>query len=202
MIVDINDLKPSHRYHLMTQTIVPRPIAWVLTTNDDSGHNLAPFSYFNAISSEPALVVLSMGKKPDGQLKDTRHNLLSGRDCVIHIASVVHAEAVTASSAVLAYGDSELERAGVELVPFGDLMRVAGCAVAYRARLYEAHDIGPAQQGVLYCELLEVFIDEHIVDAQAERLVIDAEKLDPLARLGGAAYVGIRSPFDVARPVV
>ena len=75
-----SDLNPSERYHIMTQVVIPRPIAWVLTANDgdQSNHsssrfNLAPFSYFNAISSDPPLVMMSIGKKPDGEEKDTRH---------------------------------------------------------------------------------------------------------------------------------
>ena len=79
MIIQFADLKPLQRYHMMTQTIIPRPIAWVLTENDNGSSNLAPFSYFTALCSDPALVVLSIGKKPDGSLKDTRHNPIANQ---------------------------------------------------------------------------------------------------------------------------
>jgi flavin reductase (DIM6/NTAB) family NADH-FMN oxidoreductase RutF len=63
MHLDFSDFTAAQRYHLMTQTIIPRPIAWALTDSDNGSYNLAPFSYFTAVSSEPALLMLSVGKK-------------------------------------------------------------------------------------------------------------------------------------------
>jgi flavin reductase (DIM6/NTAB) family NADH-FMN oxidoreductase RutF len=101
MNIDLSSLSNNNVYHLMTQTIIPRPIAWVLTKNKDNSTNLAPFSYFNAVCSNPPLCMLSMGKKPDGAFKDTGTNLIEGADCVIHIAHVNQAEVVTATASTL-----------------------------------------------------------------------------------------------------
>ena len=75
MDIDLAALGPAQVYGLMTQTLIPRPIAWVLSENSDGGLNLAPFSYFNAVCSSPPLVMISVGKKPDGSFKDTRVNI-------------------------------------------------------------------------------------------------------------------------------
>lgn len=201
MIINLSELAPSQCYHLMTQTVIPRPIAWVLSVNDNGSHNLAPFSFFNALASEPPLVVLSIGKKPEGELKDTRRNLLSGRDCVIHIASVKQAALVTQSAASLAYGESELAQLGIDLVPFEDgLHRLADCAVAYRAKLYDSHEIGPNQQGIIYCELTSVYLADQAVSQEGGRLSISAAAIDPLARLGAAEYAGLSDTFTIDRP--
>ena len=59
MYIDFSQWDPSAIYHLMTQTVVPRPIAWVLTESADQNFNLAPFSYFTAVSSHPPLLMIS-----------------------------------------------------------------------------------------------------------------------------------------------
>ena len=79
MNLNFSDFSASQRYHLMTQTIIPRPIAWVLTDSSSNAEkdnfNLAPFSYFTAVSSEPPILMLSVGKKPNGDDKDTLINV-------------------------------------------------------------------------------------------------------------------------------
>ena len=65
MYIDFGDMTPQQVYITMTQTVIPRPIAWVLSENADASLNLAPYSYFNAVSSDPALVMISAGVKPE-----------------------------------------------------------------------------------------------------------------------------------------
>ncbi len=73
--MDFSALPPPDCYRLMIQAVVPRPVAWVLSDNGDGSLNLAPFSFFTAISSDPPLLMFSAGKKPDGTPKDTLHNV-------------------------------------------------------------------------------------------------------------------------------
>ena len=75
MYVPLEELSPANAYFLMTQTIIPRPIAWVLSENETGTYNLAPFSYFNAVSSDPAVFMLSVGKNRTDQIK-TRIEIL------------------------------------------------------------------------------------------------------------------------------
>ena len=200
MIINFQQTEPATRYHLLTQTVIPRPIAWVLSENSDASINLAPFSFFNAMCSDPPLLALSIGKKPDGELKDTRRNLLDRRDCVVHIAHQQQAVEVTASAASLAYGDSEVK--DLALVEFSgcSLPRLADCSVAYHCRFYDVHELGPQQQAIIYLEVLNLYLSDDIVTALDQRYVIDAKAIDPLARLGGASYAGLGEAFSVARP--
>ena len=101
MYVDITQLDPQQIYITLTQTVIPRPIAWVLSENANGSLNLAPYSFFNAVSSEPPLVMISTGLKPDGRPKDTRENIEQRRDFLVHIASVAQLEDLNASSATL-----------------------------------------------------------------------------------------------------
>ena len=202
MIIDFNAVPPLSRYHLLTQTVTPRPIAWVLSKNEDGSLNLAPFSFFNAMCSDPPLLVMSIGKKPSGELKDTRRNLLSGREFVVHIASVEQAEALNQSAATLDYGESEVLRCSLPLSDFGtcSIPRLSHCKVAYYCRLYDVHEIGPNQQAMIYAEVLQLYLDEDIVEINNRRYIIDAEKLKPLSRLGGAQYAEPGKIFSIERP--
>src|SRR5688572_19713069 len=110
--VKFDDLRKSDRYYFMTSTIVPRPIAVVLTQDEQGTDNLAPFSYFNAVSSDPPCVMFSMGKKRDhlsGQLneKDTLQNILKTKEFTVHIAQAAQIKLVDDAGEELAYGESE-----------------------------------------------------------------------------------------------
>lgn len=202
MIIDFQQSPALTRYHLLTQTILPRPIAWVLSGNDDQSLNLAPFSFFNAMCSDPPLLVMSIGKKLDGEIKDTRHNLLSGRDFVVHIASIDHTQALNASAAAMDYGQSEIEVAQLKTVDFPgcSVPRLEVCSVAYHCRLYDHHEIGPNQQAIIYAEVIQLYVGDDIANYDGNRYHIDAEKLNPLSRLGGAQYAELGRLFSVTRP--
>lgn len=205
MLLDLAQLKPNTCYHLMTQTLLPRPIAWVLSASDNGELNLAPFSFFNAVCSDPPIVMLSIGKKTPEEAKDTRHNLLSGREFVIHLPSATQAEDVAASSATLAYGKSELElMKDNQLVEFPGcpLPRLKSSPIAFHAKLHDVHYLGNQKQAVIYAELIQAYIDDSAIEVDEEkgRYTVDAKKINPLARLGGAQYAAIDEVFSVTRP--
>ncbi|MFT6237218.1 MAG: flavin reductase (DIM6/NTAB) family NADH-FMN oxidoreductase RutF [Cellvibrionaceae bacterium] len=202
MIVDFNSISPSNGYHLLTQTIIPRPIAWILSENEDGSLNLAPFSFFNAVCSDPPLLMVSIGKKPSGEIKDTRRNILSGRDFVIHIASLTQAQVLSRSAATLVYGDSELEIDDLALETFAgcSIPRLADSSVAYHCKFYDSHIIGPSEQAILYAEVIQLYVNDDMVNVSNERTVIDADKMSPLSRLGGANYGALKESFSLKRP--
>lgn len=203
MLVNFANLSPANRYHLMTQTIIPRPIAWVLTKNNNETYNLAPFSYFNAICSAPPLLLISVGQKPTGGDKDTTQNLSMGKFCVVHIPSAPHAQMVTATAATLPYGESELTESSIELInqEYFDLPRIKQCSVAYMCRVYDIKRIGDAPQSLIFLEILHLFADDSVVVTDDKgRATVDAQCVDPLARLGANQYAAISEPFDIQRP--
>ncbi|MCH8497174.1 MAG: flavin reductase family protein [Marinobacter sp.] len=202
MLIDFADLSASQVYHAMTQTLIPRPIAWVLSENPGGNLNLAPFSYFTAVSSEPPLVMLSIGSKPDGDLKDTRRNLMEGRPFVIHIAPSDLAAELTETSRTLPMGESELERAGLSLAPFegSAIPRLAGCPIAMACALYEVQEIGPKRQGLIFAEVKRLYLSDAVARMENGRLLVAADKVDPLARLGGEEYASLGSVVRVPRP--
>lgn len=75
MILDYKDVNDLNRYKIMSGSIVPRPIAWIVT-EDNGVLNAAPFSYFIPISTNPALVIVAIGRKENESPKDTLANIL------------------------------------------------------------------------------------------------------------------------------
>lgn len=190
-------------YHLMTQTVMPRPVAWVLTESADSNYNLAPFSFFTPVCSEPPLLMFSVGKKPNGTPKDTVVNAQRTEKLVIHIASMEMAEVVTRTSATLEHGESELITNNVMTETFDgfELPRVKGCSIAFGCRLYKTDEVGDNNQTLVFAKIEHAYIDDSVIDhTRNDRLIIDTLKVDPLGRLGGIEYGKVTEVVSVQRP--
>jgi flavin reductase (DIM6/NTAB) family NADH-FMN oxidoreductase RutF len=208
MIINFSNYLANQRYHVMTQTIIPRPIAWALTQSTNESINLAPFSYFTAVSSEPALLMLSVGKKPNGDEKDTLVNIINSKKMVIHIASEQQADLVTQTAASLPYGESELatlstNNSRLNTINFDgfSLPRLEQCDIAYGCELYEIKPLGDTDQTLIFVEIKQVYLNQNIINIDDNnRVKIYADKVKPLSRLGANEYAGITSPFTVQRP--
>lgn len=206
MYVDLASLTERERYGAMTDAIVPRPIAWVLTDNGADAPqrwNLAPFSFFAGASSEPPQVVFSVGHilGTEGR-KDTYSNLLLRPECVVHIPSLSHAQAVESSSARLERGVSELERAGLSTVEFEGwpVPRVDGLRVALACRAHRFIPIAEDERHVLILATVQaIYVDDEVskVDYKGRR-VVDVEKLEPLGRAGRGSYLRVGDAFRVS----
>lgn len=201
MIVDTTSLPKADIYRLMTHAIIPRPIAWVLSENDTGSFNLAPFSYFNAIASEPALVMFSVGHKRDGSKKDTWHNIEQRENFVIHLGVRPLAEQLNETARALPAGESELERIDSQLMddPEFGMPRLADCPVAFACQRYDIHLLGSGPQAVIYAEIKRAYISDQVVEQGS--ILPRADKLQPLARLGGEQYAPLGEIFSIPRPV-
>lgn len=202
MDIEFSELSANRIYHTMTQALVPRPVAWVLSENDGGNFNLAPFSYFNAVSSDPPLIMLSIGKKPGGELKDTRANIMARKHCVVHIAHREMVEQVTQSSASFDAGISEVEELGLSLLPFAGsaLPRLADCRLAMACELYRIEDITDSQ-ALLLAQVKSIYVDDKaIIKDEKGRIKIQAQAIDPISRLGGSEYGLLGDVVSIARP--
>lgn len=208
MIIDFTALTAPQAYHLMTQTIVPRPIAWVLTENEaGSGqdrYNLAPFSYFNSVDSNPPTLMISIGQQADGSSKDTLANIQRSGELVIHIASAQDIEALNQSAATLPYGESELAASSLTTTPVEGwaLPRLSKTKIAFSCTLDHLHLIGKTPQSLVFARVNATYIADEIVriDEANGRTIVDAAALDPLARLGGSNYAFLGEYISLKRP--
>lgn len=203
MILNFKELSPNRVYHTLTQTVVPRPIAWVLSKNTQGVLNLAPFSYFTAISSDPAILMYAVGQKPTGEYKDSVVNVEATEELVIHIADSALAHEVTQSAASLPNDESELDLLDLDLVDFPDspLPRLEKAKVAFACKLHKVVEMGELPMKLVFVEVTQAYIDDEIVQLDEKaRSKVDALKLDPLARLGGAEFASLGEVFKSARP--
>jgi flavin reductase (DIM6/NTAB) family NADH-FMN oxidoreductase RutF len=195
----IDGLSETEAYTLFSQIVIPRPVAWVLTDNGttDSRWNLAPFSYFNAVSSAPPMVMFSIGNGMAGKQKDTHANLTRRPECVIHIASVAQARALQDTADELPPGHSEVTTYGIELAEWDwPLPRVADSPIALGCVATQFTQIGRTEQILVFAEIRRLWLRPDVASVDANgRLRVDVAAVDPLARVGKGGYAGLTPVF-------
>src|SRR5476649_1311038 len=118
MQLTLSELSPAKRYHVLSSLVVPRPIAWVTTLNEDGQVNAAPFSYFQLMGENPPLVVLGIGKRSDGSAKDSFRNIRRTREFVINIVTEENAEFMNLCATDFPPGVSEVGALGLATEPY------------------------------------------------------------------------------------
>jgi len=117
MHIDPSQQTPANNYKLLTNLIIPRPIAWVSSMNDSGVINLAPFSFFNAVGSEPVYVVMSIGHRDSGAPKDTARNIEAKGEFVVNMVTEDLLGAMNISAADFPPDQSELVAAELQTAP-------------------------------------------------------------------------------------
>ncbi|WP_043307408.1 flavin reductase family protein [Pseudomonas sp. ML96] len=201
MQLDFTTLAPLEAYRWLASSVTPRPIAWVSTRSRDGIDNLAPFSFFQVISDEPPTLMVNVGTRGDGSLKDTLRNAGDTGELVIQLVGMAQAEAMNASAANLAYGQSEFAHCSIASQPSQRVapLRVAGAPIAFECRVAEIQPY-PRQAPnchLIFAEVLLAHIDDAVLDADGR---IDPLQLDLIGRLGGSAYTRTRDVFRMQRP--
>lgn len=206
MEIDPAALPIPDRYKLLTGAIVPRPIAWVTTVSPDGRPNLAPFSYFNGVGSDPMTLLFCPGNAPDGSEKDTLRNCKPAAEggtgeLVVHVVDGARARAMAVTAEALPHGESEIELAGLETVPARRVRppRLVAPPVAFECRTLEVLRLNPGARGggnVVVAEVVHVHVDDRVIDAEHR---IDPVALDPVGRLAGLAYCRLGEIFSLPR---
>ena len=190
-------------YNLMTSLVVPRPIAWVSTRSESMVTNLAPFSYFNGVGSDPPMVFLSIGNQRDGTEKDTLRNIRETGVYCIHLVEETWAEKMNLTSGTFRPDESEFDLAGLDCVPCQSIngVRILGARACMECKLIETHTYGRRSKNhVVIGEVCHFFIDDKIVGPTNNS--VDPHKIEPLARLGGPNYATLGKRFSLERPDV
>lgn len=183
MELDPSEQDPSATYRIVSSTVTPRPIGWISTRSADGVDNLAPYSYFNAISSSPPVVMFSAGRT-DGELKDTPRNALDSEVFVYNLVTESVAAKMDKTSASIDPGESEFEMAGIDRKEAAtiDAPRVANALVSFECTLYDSMEI--YGNTVVFGEVVYIHIDDEVLTDGA----IDTRKIDAVGRLGGRLY--------------
>jgi flavin reductase (DIM6/NTAB) family NADH-FMN oxidoreductase RutF len=188
-------------YKVLIGAIVPRPIAFVSTISPEGSRNLAPFSFFTAISANPPVVCFCPTRRPGPEpRKDTLRNVTETREFVVNIVSEEIAQQMNMTSGDFAADVDEFEAAGLTPIP-SDLVkppRVAESHVHMECKLYLTLEISdlPGGGNLVIGEVVRLHVDDAYVDS----FKIDADKLRAIGRMGGNSYVRTTDRFDMIRP--
>jgi len=199
---DPAEMGSADTYSLLTQCIVPRPIAFVSSLSRAGVANLAPFSFFNAGGGNPPSIVFSPVTSRDTRFKDTLRNVEETREYVVHIAPYPLRERMNATSFEYPPDVDEFEIGGFTKVPSLRVKpwRAAECPVAMECRLFQVvrHGAGPHAANYVIGEILYFHIHEAVLSEGR----VDPIRLMPIGRLGGPFYTHVtaESIFRLPRP--
>ena len=205
MKLDPATLSSDAAYFWQVATIVPRPIAWVSTLNEDGSANLAPFSFFTGVSSDPPTCLICVGRRKitrDGAVvrvpKDTWRNIERTGEYVIHVVNDALAQQMNETSRDLPYGIDEFDHVGLSKAASDKIVppRIAEAPVAMECRLDRIVEVGRGGTAVIIGEILLWHVrDELVVEGR-----LDLGRLDAIGRMGGPTYTRTRDRFDMQRP--
>jgi flavin reductase (DIM6/NTAB) family NADH-FMN oxidoreductase RutF len=197
-------------YSIMLSSVAPRPIAWVSTLSASGQANLAPFSFFNAVSANPPLLVFAPGMRspkksepePAWQSKDTLRNIRETKEFVINVVTYDLAEAMNQTSGEYHASLDEFELAKIASAPSQVVKprRVAESPVAFECTLYQILDFNPGPQGssLVIGEIVSIHINEQYLKEGR----LDRNSLDLIGRMGGMQYTRTTQRFEMVRPKV
>lgn len=194
---DAAALDAQSQYKLLIGSITPRPIALV-TTLGSLGPNAAPFSFFNGIGSNPAMIMFSVGDT-GGHAKDTIANILEIPEFVVHIVSDAIKEKMNVCAIDYPRGVNEIAEAGFTALPSRKVRppRIAEAPVAFECRLLQTLELGRVPYHLVIGEVVYFHYHEGIVDA---RFHVDVGKINPIGRLAGrGGYTRITDRFEMPR---
>lgn len=195
----VDDLPMVDRYKLMTGLVVPRPIGWIGSKDPDGVANLAPYSFFQAVATNPPVVLFSAGVV-QGRVKDSLANVRSSGVFTANLVDVALAAAMNETSAEVAPDVDEFGIAGLTAEYFGtvDAPGVAEAKAVLECRVMDEKVIGDdAQTNVIVFGEVVCF---HVADAVLDGTRIDPVALDAVGRLAGSNYATTRDLLVFDRP--
>ena len=203
--IDLSELEVPKVHHYLLGAVGPRPICFASTIDEDGRPNLAPFSFFNVFSSNPPIAVFSPSRSGrTGKHKDTFNNVQKVKQVVINLVDYKMVEQMSLASSPYSPETNEFVKSGLtplksELVkPF----RVKESPVQMECEVIEVKELG--QNGgagnLIICKILKMHIAQELLN---DKNMIDQEKIDLVARMGGDWYcrTDSNSMFEIKKPI-
>lgn len=188
-------------YKLLTGTIIPRPIGWISTLDKNGINNLAPFSYFNMVSSNPPCVMFST-RRDDNKNKDTLNNVLQNEEFVVNLVTQNVVDQMNATAASVESTIDEFQLAN--LTPIDSISvnpkRVKESLVHLECQKIHHYfikdEMGNETACVVIGQVKILHVDDSILQ---ENNRINLEKYKPIARLAGSNYGTLGEIFSIKR---
>lgn len=202
--LDPKQLTPVQIQAYLQGAVAPRPIAFASTLDKNGVPNLSPFSFFNIFSANPPVLVFSPARRVrDNSVKHTLINCEATREVVINLVNFDMVQQMSLASTEYGLGVNEFLKSGFTALPSHNVKpyRVAESPVQLECKVTDIIALG--QEGgagnMIICEVVKFHINENILD---EKGLIDPEKIDLVARLGGNWYSRAKEGlFEVEKPL-
>jgi len=200
MLFDIEKLDSQNTYKLLVATVVPRPIAWVTTVDEDARLNAAPFSFFNAVSGYPPIVCFGIGGRAPGDAKDTGNNIRRTGQFVVNLVSDELVEQMNITAIDFGPEIDEVFEAALTPVPSTKVRppRILEAPVSMECERLVTVEVGNDRSVVLGRVLAMHVRDDCVMDA--EKCYIDTPKLNLVGRMHGRGwYTRTTDRFEMPR---
>lgn len=198
-----SELSKQQMYKFLIGSVVPRPIALITSQSEEGLLNIAPFSFFNIVASEPALLSVAVNRK-EGEMKDTARNILTTKEAVVHVVTEDNVANANQTAALLPPDESELARTTFtttdsEMVSVPSLNE---SSIRFEVKLYRhieiKNDRNENTNDLLLLEIQKMVIDEDLFDLENGH--IDVENIKSVSRLAGNDYARLGETFTIERP--
>ena len=192
---DFAELTEQQKYKILIGTVIPRPIALVTTVNRDGAPNAGPFSFFNVLTHDPAIVAIGVENYADMRFKDTARNIRETGEFTVHICDDAMVEQMEICAIKFGPEVNEIEYAGLHMVPGTAVKspRILEAPAALECRRYMTLELGPARE-IILGQVIGVHVRSDAVNPENHH--IDQMKMDAVGRMGGHTYTRTRDQFD------
>ncbi|WP_207536952.1 flavin reductase family protein [Sabulicella rubraurantiaca] len=187
MFFDFEALPAADRYKLVVSTVVPRPVAWVVSQDEAGVLNAAPYSFFNALTDDPVVIAIGCGPRPDGARKDTLGNIRATGEFVVNLVNEATVERMNITAIDFGPEVNELEEAGLTTTASSKVKppRITESPVALECKTFQLITVG--HHTIVLGQVLAMHIaDEAMLDV--ERKYVDTPKLGLVGRMHGRGW--------------
>ncbi|MBM7344995.1 flavin reductase family protein [Pantoea coffeiphila] len=193
---DFAELNERERYKILIGTVIPRPVALVTTVDKNGKPNAGPFSFFNVLTHDPAIVAIGVENYSDMRFKDTARNIRETGEFTVHIVDDALVRQMEICAIKFGPEVNELEEAGLATVAGRRVgsPRILSAPAALECRRHTTLQVGPARE-IILGEVVGVYVRSDAVNP--ENLHIDQQLMDTIGRMGGNTYCRTRDQFDV-----
>lgn len=195
---DFEDTASRDRYKLLSGLIVPRPIGWIGTRRANGTFNLAPFSFFNVVSTAPPTVLFS-GSSHSDRPKDSITLAEESGEFTVNIVSEEVAQAMSVTAGTFGPDDDEFAIAGLTAVA-GKVVAapmVAESPANLECRVSTVLDVGEGLTRIVVGRVVALHVDDSVLDDTR----IDATSLRAVGRMSGNTYITTDHLFELPRPL-
>lgn len=202
MLFDFDKIAAQDRYKLVVSSVVPRPIAWVVTQDAAGAVNAAPYSFFNAFSDDPVVIGFGAGPRPEGSLKDTAANIRATGEFVVNLVPESAIHGMNATAIDFPPGTDELAEAGLTRAASAKVKppRIAESPVALECVTFQLVPAG--RHTIVLGRVVAVHIQDDCV-LDPVKCYVDTPKLGLVGRMHGRGwYARTTDRFEVPRLTV